>query len=566
MDHQRCERRRNYRDEGGGGLQVIARAPGTATITVKTEDGGKTASCTVTVKEKIIPVESITLDQSEKTLNIGETVTLKATVSPENATNKNISWSSDKTDVATVDENGNVSANSVGTATIKATADGETAECTIIVEEKVIPVESITLNKTEAEIFVGAEEKLTATVLPEDATNKDVTWTSSDTTIATVDSNGKVTAKSVGTATIKATAGDKSATCTIKVNPIKVTGVKILDPPTEVTYGESLTLKADVSPENATDKSVTWSSDEPSIATITNDGVVAIYDEGTVVFTVTTNDGEFTVSCTINIKKPETVIPVTSVSLNKTTLTLDKGDSETLTASVLPTDATNQAVTWSTSSDAVATVDSNGKVTAVGRGEASITATSADNAAIKATCKVTVNVPVNGVSLDKEKAEMPVSGTLQLTATVLPEDASNKNVKWISTNPSVATVDSTGLVTAIAKGNATIIVETEDGKRKDSCEVTVSVPVESVSVNPATAELIVDRTLALEAKVLPKEANQGVVWSSTDDKVATVDENGIVTARAKGTATITATAERKESKLQHYCRYGQRWNLEVFLQ
>ena len=476
-------------------------------------------------------------------LAVGESITLTATVSPDNATNKSVTWSSDDEAVATVDENGNVSANSVGTATITATADGVTAECTIIVEEKVIPVESITLNKTEAEIFVGAEEKLTATVLPEDATNKDVTWTSSDTTIATVDSNGKVTAKSVGTAAIKAKAGDKSATCTIKVNPIKVTGVKILDPPTEVTYGESLTLKADVSPENATDKSVTWSFDEPSIATITNDGVVAIYDEGIVVFTVTTNDGEFTDSCTINIKKPETVIPVTSVSLNKTTLTLDKGDSETLTASVSPTDATNQAVTWSTSSDAVATVDSNGKVTAVGRGEASITATSADNAAIKATCKVTVNVPVTGVSLDESAATLSIKETLQLNAKVSPEDASNKSVKWISTNTSVATVDSTGLVTAIAKGNATIIVETEDGKKTDECEVTVSVPVKSVSVNPATAELIVGRTLTLEAKVLPKEANQGVVWSSTDDKVATVAENGIVTASAKGTATITATAD-----------------------
>ena len=181
-------------------------------------------------------------------LAVGESITLTATVSPDNATNKSVTWSSDDEAVATVDENGNVSANSVGTATITATADGVTAECTIIVEEKVIPVESITLNKTEAEIFVGAEEKLTATVLPEDATNKDVTWTSSDTTIATVDSNGKVTAKSVGTAAIKAKAGDKSATCTIKVNPIKVTGVKILDPPTEVTYGESLTLKAKMQP------------------------------------------------------------------------------------------------------------------------------------------------------------------------------------------------------------------------------------------------------------------------------------------------------------------------------
>ena len=116
MDHQRCERRQNYRDEGGGGLQVIARATGTATITVKTEDGGKTASCTVTVKEKIIPVESISLNQTTLSLKIGEKETLQAMVSPENATNKNISWSSDKTDVATVDENGNVSANSVGTS------------------------------------------------------------------------------------------------------------------------------------------------------------------------------------------------------------------------------------------------------------------------------------------------------------------------------------------------------------------------------------------------------------------------------------------------------------------
>ena len=373
---------------GGGGLQVIARAPGTATITVKTEDGGKTASCTVTVKAKIIPVENITLDQSEKTLNIGETVTLKATVSPGNATNKNISWSSDKTDVATVDENGNVSANSVGTATIKATA------------------------------------------------------------------------------------GDKSDTCTIKVNPIKVTGVKILDPPTEVTYGESLKLRIEVSPGNATDKSVTWSSDKPSIATITNDGVVAIHNEGTVVFTVTTNDGGFTDSCTINIKKPTTVVPVSSVSLNKTTLTLDKEDSETLTASVLPKDATNQAVTWSTSSDAVATVDSNGKVTAVGRGEATITATSADNAAIKATCKVTVNVPVTGVSLDKDEETLSINETLQLKATVSPEDASNSNVTWKSSNELVATVDENGIVTARAKGTATITA-TADGGKKASCNITV---------------------------------------------------------------------------------------------
>ena len=259
-------------------------------------------------------------------------------------------------------------------------------------------------------------------------------------------------------------------------------------------------------------------------------------------FTVKTEDGGHEASCTIKIVKTGEEVAVTGVSLDKSTLKLNKGARGKLTATVEPTNATNPAVSWSSSKPEVATVDGEGNVSAVGGGTATITVTTVEGG-FTATCEVTVNVPVNGVSLDKEKAEMPVSGTLQLTATVLPEDASNKNVKWISTNTSVATVDPTGLVTAIAKGNATIIVETEDGKRTDKCEVTVSVPVESVSVNPATAELIVGRTLTLEAKVLPKEANQGVVWSSTDDKVATVDENGIVTARAKGTATITATAD-----------------------
>lgn len=444
---------------GGGGLQVTAKALGEALITVKTEDGGKTASCTVTVKEKIIPVESITLDQSEKTLNIGETVTLKATVSPENATNKNISWSSDKTDVATVDENGKVSANSVGTATIKATA------------------------------------------------------------------------------------GDKSDTCTITVKQeVAATGVKILNAPETLDYGTPLKLEAKVIPDTATNQEVTWSSNKDSIATIDKDGNVKTVGDGDVTFTVKTEDGGHEASCTIKIVKTGEEVAVTGVSLDKSTLKLNKGARGKLTATVEPTNATNPAVSWSSSKQEVATVDGEGNVSAVGGGTATITVTTVEGG-LTATCEVTVNVPVNGVSLDKEKAEMPVSGTLQLIATVLPEDASNKNVKWISTNTSVATVDSTGLVTAIAKGNAKIIVETEDGKRTDSCEVTVSVPVESVSVNPATAELIVDRTLTLKAEVLPKEANQSVVWSSTDDKVATVDENGIVTARAKGTATITATAD-----------------------
>ena len=547
MDHQRCERRRNYRDEGGGGLQVIAKAPGTATITVKTEDGGKTAECRVTVNDAFVDVAGVTIDPPSKNmLAVGESITLTATVSPDNATNKSVTWSSDNEAVAKVGATtGKVTAEGVGEATITVTTanGGKTASYKITVH---VPVESITLDKESATLFIGDTLTLTATVTPDTATDKSITWTSSNGTVATVDQNGKVTAKSVGTATITAKAGEQSANCTITVKQkVAATGVEILNAPETLDYGTPLKLEAKVIPDTATNQEVSWSSSKDSIATIDKDGNVKTVGEGDVTFTVKTEDGGHEASCTIKIVKTGEEVAVTGVSLDKSTLKLNKGARGKLTATVEPTNATNAtnpAVSWSSSKPEVATVDGEGNVSAVGGGTATITVTTVEGG-FTATCEVTVNVPVNGVSLDKEKAEMPVSGTLQLTATVLPEDASNKNVKWISTNTSVATVDPTGLVTAIAKGNATIIVETEDGKRTDKCEVTVSVPVESVSVNPATAELIVGRTLTLEAKVLPTEANQGVVWSSTDDKVATVDENGIVTARAKGTATITATAD-----------------------
>lgn len=528
----------------GGGLQVTAKAPGEALITVKTEDGGKTAECRVTVNDAFVDVAGVTIDPPSKNmLAVGESITLTATVSPDNATNKSVTWSSDDEAVAKVGATtGKVTAGGVGEATITVTTanGGKKASRKITVH---VPVERITLDKESETLFIDNTLTLTATVTPDTATDKSIIWTSDNEAVATVDTNGIVSAKSEGTATITAKAGEQSATCAITVKKeVAATGVKILNAPETLNYGTPLKLEAKVIPDTATNQEVTWSSSKDSIATIDKDGNVKTVGEGDVTFTVKTEDGGHVASCKIKIVKTGEEVAVTDVSLDKSTLKLNKDARGKLTATVVPTNATNPAVSWSSSKPEVATVDGEGNVSAVGGGTATITVTTVEGG-FTATCEVTVNVPVKDVSLDKEKAEMPVSGTLQLIATVLPEDASNKNVKWISTNPSVATVDSTGLVTAIAKGNATITVEAEDGKRTDSCEVTVSVPVESVSVNPATAKLIVGKTLTLEAKVLPKEANQGVVWSSTDDKVATVDENGLVTARAKGTATITATAD-----------------------
>lgn len=207
---------------------VTAIKVGTATITVKTKDGGKTATCAVTVNAKVIPVSDVTLNKAELTLTEGESETLTATVKPDNATDKTLSWSSSDATVASVDDNGKITALKAGTATItvKTKDGGKTAACAVSVKTKVIAVTGVTLNKTELTLTEGNSETLSATVKPDNATDKTVSWTSSDATVASVDDNGKVTAIKAGTATItvKTKDGEKTATCKVTVVPSSLSG------------------------------------------------------------------------------------------------------------------------------------------------------------------------------------------------------------------------------------------------------------------------------------------------------------------------------------------------------
>ena len=199
--------------------KVTALKAGKATITVKTDDGGKAATCEVTVNAKVYPVTGVTLDKSSATLTEGDELTLTATVNPDNATNKNVTWSSSNSSVASV-SNGKVTAMKAGKATITVKTDdgGKTATCEVTVNAKVYPIEEIVLDKTYAEIKVGNEITLTATIYPSNATSKTLKWTSSDTSVATV-SNGKVTALKAGQVVIKATSEEYniSAICDVTV-------------------------------------------------------------------------------------------------------------------------------------------------------------------------------------------------------------------------------------------------------------------------------------------------------------------------------------------------------------
>jgi len=525
-------------------------AAGSATITATTEDGSKTATCAVTVTNSV-PVTGVTLNKTSASVVVGGTETLTATIAPSNATNKNVTWTSSNDAIATVSD-GIVTGVAAGSATITATTEdgSKTATCAVTVTNSV-PVTGVTLNKTSASVVVGGAETLTATIAPTNATNKNVTWVSSDPSIATVSpstpttSGGTVTGVKAGTATITVTTedGNKTATCTVTVtNNVPVTGVTLNKTSASIVVGGTETLTATIAPADATNKNVTWASNDPAIATV-NAGTVRGVAAGSATITVTTQDGSKTATCTVTVTS--TGVAVANISLDKTSATVSVGGTETLTATVQPANATNQNVTWASNNNAVATV-SNGTVTGVAAGTAIITATTQDGSKT-ATCDVTVqngSIPVTGVILGPSTStSISIGGTILLTATVQPTNATNKNITWVSSNASIATV-SNGTVTGVAAGTATIIVATQDANKTATCVVNVVVPVTGVSLNKRTTSISVNGgTETLTATIAPANAtNKNVTWSTSDASIGTVS-NGTVTGVAAGTATITATTQ-----------------------
>ena len=423
--------------------KVTAIKIGTATI--KAKAGDKTATCSIMV----VPTEvsSITLDKSTASMEVGETVTLTATVGPDDATDNTITWTTSDATVATV-SNDVITAKKLGTATIIAKAGDKTATCLIMV----VPTEvsSITLDKSSASLKVGETVTLTATVNPSDATDKTVTWTTSDATVATV-SNGVVTAKKLGTATITAKAGEKTATCSITVIPTPVTSVTLSKTSASLKVGETVTLTATVNPSDATDKTVTWTTSDATVATVSN-GVVTAKKLGTA--TITAKAGDKTATCSITVIPT----PVSSITLTLLSASLTVGESVTLSATVGPVDAIDKTVSWSSSDATVANV-SNGVVSAKKIGTATITAKAGNKTA---TCSITVvSAPVGSITLNLQSASLKVGETATLSATVNPSDATDKTVTWTTSDATVATV-SNGVVTAKKMGTVTITAKAGD--------------------------------------------------------------------------------------------------------
>ena len=507
----------------------------------------------VNLTEEIVvdfKAESISLDKTNITLNNNKPVKLNEKVLPEYTNNKKVTWSSSNEKVATVDENGNVTAvvseNPVGQGTCKitaTTADGTnlSASCDVTVD---IKAESIGFSlKSYTITNLGQTPSFTPKILPENTANKNVTWKSSNANIATVNpSTGVIKAVNSGTCKITATTKDGtnlSASMDVIVD-IKAKSVALDKTSMQITSKNSINkLVATVTPSQASQK-VAWSSSNGKIATVDSKGRVKAVSNGKCKIIATTTDGtNRTASCdvTVDIKF------VTGISFDFNSYTITNvNQTPVFRPNITPSDAEDKNVRWSSSNTKVATVSSSGVIKAAGNGTCKITATTTDGTNLSASFNITVNIKATKITMDKTKIELTTGKeTEKITSSIEPSIA-NKAVKYTSSDESIATVSSDGVVTAVGSGTCRITAAPTDGSKVTaSCDVTVDIKTTGMKLDKTNYTFNKAQTIKINPVITPSKASKKLTWTSSNTKVAIVSSDGKVTPVGKGTCKITAT-------------------------
>lgn len=516
---------------------------GMAMITCISEDIGITGA--ITCQIRVIPEDIIAtdfqLDPAEGTVYIGSTLQINAVFDPVTTTDQSLTWSSSNEALATVDANGLVTGVAEGDVTITAvysnTPDGIpwVRNCNIKVEKAPVPVTGVTVAPTSQEVFIGSSFTLNVTIQPADATNKNVVFESSDTSIATVDNAGVVTGVASGGAVIvcRTVDGGHIASCNVSV----IQGVRLeLDPPTrEIALGKTFTIKKKVYPANS-DKTAAWKSSNTKIATVNKNGKVKGIKKGKCTITCTLTKYNAKATCRVTVASLRSTI-----KLNKTSIRIGKGQRYRLKATVWSNNSTKPSVKWKSSNKKIASVSANGTIKAKKLGYTTIVATTKDKVKAKARCKVRVIRRATGVRIKPNYAVCHVGGTTKLTAVVKPKNATIKKVSWKSSDTSIAVVEG-GTVRGIAEGSVTITATVMDGSRKKAtCMVKVLEQIPATSVVVAQTELTMKQgdSAKLSYSVLPSNTSDRISFASDNKRVATVNANGTVKAMGTGSCTIT---------------------------
>lgn len=472
-------------NELSGFITALDNGTTTITATLKTDKRIK-AECDVIVSENDVMITRIDLNTKSINLQVGNTYPITYKLVPKEATLHSIAYYSSDTSVATVNNAGVVEGVSEGRAIIsitdKVTGIKTSLNVTVYEEgttktdnnekENVNDPKSISISPKVISLNVGASRKLEVTILP-DKTNKNVTWRSLDTDVATVDSTGKVVGKKSGsTKIIATTVNGLDAYTEVTVNDDVINVNKITVEPTNMTLsvGDKRAFSYKITPDNATNQGVMISSSDDEIISIKDNNIIGL-KPGTATVTITTVDGDYNATIKVTVTAAKNIVRETDVTLSTTRVNLTVGGTHEVVATIKPSNATYKDLTWKSSNTNVATVD-NGLIVGTGSGKAEITVSTHN----KITKKIVVNVSkteITSITLDKSDERIKLNETLSLVKTIIPDSASSQTVSWDSSNTSVATVDSNGLVKGVGIGKAIITVRTNNGKTA-SCMVEVT--------------------------------------------------------------------------------------------
>lgn len=516
----------------------------------------------ITLVSSVVP-DVVVMNQNEVGIKKGAGYQLVTTVLPVNASNKQIVYESSDPSVATVNEvTGYVTALSNGVAkiTAKTLINDVVSECVVKVgNDNVIPT-SLNIKNKNIDLAVGYTHTLSYTITPSNANNINLNFSSSDSSVASVNSKGIITGIKAGNAVITVSANNNIVYDTAYVTVYKkgevtiVNGesvkpnnypssVAVSDNSVSIISGSTKQLEADIYPNSAI-SNVSWTSTNPDVAEVNEYGMVVAKSEGTADIVAKTINNLTSVS---HVSVGDYSIKLKKIYLTTKYSFLQMGMTKQLYVAVEPKNASNPTITWSSSDPKVVSVDKNGFIKALSIGTAVITAKSSEgNYVDKCTIEVggfSKTIPVTSISLNKSKTTIYVKGTEQITPSYTPSNATYKTVSYYSSDPSVVTVDSNGLITGIKEGSAVITVRTNQDNISVNMNVTVIRNVaKNVKLTETSVTISKNDTYALGATVTPANASdKTVTYVSDDQTIATVDKTGIIKGIKPGTTTITVT-------------------------